>query len=158
MHYNWRDHFEGEKNDRKPIILTGDRPTGKLHVDVMLGVLKKIYKYCRKKTSIWDVLFFGTDQQHWQIVDHKRCRIDWEYLSCCPVGLDQNKSLSYLLFSNSVAELSVWPLHVVMCCSTELVGTESGSKNRIAQGFGYSRPFGLSVRKRIDMLLLPSQG
>ena len=51
----------------KPIILTGDRPTGKLHIGHYVGSLKIEY-YCRKKTSMR--CLFLADQQ--ALTDHAK--------------------------------------------------------------------------------------
>ena len=52
----------------KPIILTGDRPTGKLHIGHYVGSLK-IEFYYRKRIS-YDMFVFLADQQ--ALTDHAK--------------------------------------------------------------------------------------
>ena len=65
----------------KPIILTGDRPTGKLHIGHYVGSLKN--RVLLQEEDKYDMFVFLADQQ--ALTDHAKrssndCRIDRE---CC---------------------------------------------------------------------------
>ena len=61
----------------KPIILTGDRPTGKLHLGHYVGSLKN--RVLLQNEDKYKMFVFLADQQ--ALTDHANYkRIDWE---CC---------------------------------------------------------------------------
>ena len=63
----------------KPIILTGDRPTGKLHIGHYVGSLKN--RVLLQEENKYDMFVFLADQQ--ALTDHAKdpqtiCRVYWE--------------------------------------------------------------------------------
>ena len=80
----------------KPIILTGDRPTGKLHLGHYVGSLKN--RVLLQNQNKYDMFVFLADQQ--ALTDHAKeseiikesiGNVALDYLAC---GLDPEKSTS----------------------------------------------------------------
>ena len=82
----------------KPIILTGDRPTGKLHIGHYVGSLKN--RVLLQEENKYDMFVFLADQQ--ALTDHAKDpqtivesigNVALDYLA---VGLDPNKSTIFI--------------------------------------------------------------
>ncbi|MGZ7224798.1 tryptophan--tRNA ligase, partial [Streptococcus pyogenes] len=82
----------------KPIILTGDRPTGKLHLGHYVGSLKN--RVVLQNTDKYELFVFLADQQ--ALTDHAKeselvkdsiANVALDYLS---VGLDPTKSTIFI--------------------------------------------------------------
>ncbi|MGT2742596.1 tryptophan--tRNA ligase [Streptococcus plurextorum] len=130
----------------KQIILTGDRPTGKLHLGHYIGSLKNRVKL--QNEGQYDMFVFLADQQ--ALTDHAKeseiikesiGNVALDYLS---VGLDPTKSTIFIQSQiPELAELTMYYLNLVSVARLERNPTV---KTEIAQkGFGESIPSGFLV-------------
>ncbi|HFH8958332.1 TPA: tryptophan--tRNA ligase [Streptococcus agalactiae] len=130
----------------KPIILTGDRPTGKLHIGHYVGSLKN--RVLLQNEGSYTLFVFLADQQ--ALTDHAKDpqtivesigNVALDYLA---VGLDPNKSTLFIQSQiPELAELSMYYMNLVSLARLERNPTV---KTEIAQkGFGESIPSGFLV-------------
>ncbi len=130
----------------KPIILTGDRPTGKLHIGHYVGSLKN--RVLLQNEGSYTLFVFLADQQ--ALTDHAKDQqtivesignVALDYLA---VGLDPNKSTLFIQSQiPELAELSMYYMNLVSLARLERNPTV---KTEIAQkGFGESIPAGFLV-------------
>ena len=130
----------------KPIILTGDRPTGKLHLGHYVGSLKN--RVLLQNENKYDMFVFLADQQ--ALTDHAKeseiiresvGNVALDYLS---VGLDPAKSTIFIQSQiPELAELTMYYMNLVSLARLERNPTV---KTEIAQkGFGSSIPTGFLV-------------
>lgn len=130
----------------KPIILTGDRPTGKLHIGHYVGSLKN--RVLLQNEGSYTLFVFLADQQ--ALTDHAKNpqtivesigNVALDYLA---VGLDPNKSTLFIQSQiPELAELSMYYMNLVSLARLERNPTV---KTEIAQkGFGESIPAGFLV-------------
>ena len=130
----------------KPIILTGDRPTGKLHLGHYVGSLKN--RVLLQNEDKYKMFVFLADQQ--ALTDHAKeseiikesiGNVALDYLS---VGLDPAKSTIFIQSQIlELAELTMYYLNLVSLARLERNPTV---KTEIAQkGFGESIPTGFLV-------------
>ena len=130
----------------KPIILTGDRPTGKLHLGHYVGSLKN--RVLLQNEDKYDMFVFLADQQ--ALTDHAKeseiiresvGNVALDYLS---VGLDPAKST---IFSQSqIPELAELTMYYMNLASLARLERNPTVKSEIAQkGFGSSIPTGFLV-------------
>ncbi|HGI2036020.1 TPA: tryptophan--tRNA ligase [Streptococcus agalactiae] len=130
----------------KPIILTGDRPTGKLHIGHYVGSLKN--RALLQNEGSYTLFVFLADQQ--ALTDHAKDpqtivesigNVALDYLA---VGLDPNKSTLFIQSQiPELAELSMYYMNLVSLARLERNPTV---KTEIAQkGFGESIPAGFLV-------------
>ena len=130
----------------KPIILTGDRPTGKLHIGHYVGSLKN--RVLLQNEGSYTFFVFLADQQ--ALTDHAKDpqtivesigNVALDYLA---VGLDPNKSTLFIQSQiPELAELSMYYMNLVSLARLERNPTV---KTEIAQkGFGESIPAGFLV-------------
>ncbi|HEO6403118.1 TPA: tryptophan--tRNA ligase [Streptococcus agalactiae] len=130
----------------KPIILTGDRPTGKLHIGHYVGSLKN--RVLLQNEGSYTLFVFLADQQ--ALTDHAKDpqtivesigNVTLDYLA---VGLDPNKSTLFIQSQiPELAELSMYYMNLVSLARLERNPTV---KTEIAQkGFGESIPAGFLV-------------
>ncbi|HEU9939437.1 TPA: tryptophan--tRNA ligase [Streptococcus pneumoniae] len=130
----------------KPIILTGDRPTGKLHIGHYVGSLKN--RVLLQEEDKYDMFVFLADQQ--ALTDHGKDpqtivesigNVALDYLA---VGLDPNKSTIFIQSQiPELAELSMYYMNLVSLARLERNPTV---KTEISQkGFGESIPTGFLV-------------
>lgn len=130
----------------KPIILTGDRPTGKLHIGHYVGSLKN--RVLLQNEGSYTLFVFLADQQ--ALTDHAKYpqtivesigNVALDYLA---VGLDPNKSTLFIQSQiPELAELSMYYMNLVSLARLERNPTV---KTEIAQkGFGESIPAGFLV-------------
>ena len=130
----------------KPIILTGDRPTGKLHIGHYVGSLKN--RVLLQEEDKYDMFVFLADQQ--ALTDHAKDpqtivesigNVALDYLA---VGLDPNKSTIFIQSQiPELAELSMYYMNLVSLARLERNPTV---KTEISQkGFGESIPTGFLV-------------
>ncbi len=130
----------------KPIILTGDRPTGKLHIGHYVGSLKN--RVLLQNEGSYTLFVFLADQQ--ALTDHAKDpqtivesigNVALDYLA---VGLDPNKSTLFIQSQiPELAELSMYYMNLVSLARLErnpTVKTENAQK-----GFGESIPAGFLV-------------
>ncbi|HGA4195443.1 TPA: tryptophan--tRNA ligase [Streptococcus agalactiae] len=131
---------------KKPIILTGDRPTGKLHIGHYVGSLKN--RVLLQNEGSYTLFVFLADQQ--ALTDHAKDpqtivesigNVALDYLA---VGLDPNKSTLFIQSQiPELAELSMYYMNLVSLARLERNPTV---KTEIAQkGFGESIPAGFLV-------------
>lgn len=131
---------------KKPIILTGDRPTGKLHLGHYVGSLKN--RVLLQNQQKYDMFVFLADQQ--ALTDHAKeshtiresiGNVALDYLS---VGLDPSKSTLFIQSQiPELAELSMYYMNLVSLARLERNPTV---KSEISQkGFGESIPTGFLV-------------
>lgn len=130
----------------KPIILTGDRPTGKLHLGHYVGSLKN--RVILQNQDKFKMFVFLADQQ--ALTDHAKeselirdsiGNVALDYLS---VGLDPTKSTIFIQSQiPELAELTMYYMNLVSLARLERNPTV---KTEIAQkGFGESIPSGFLV-------------
>ncbi|HEN0315367.1 TPA: tryptophan--tRNA ligase [Streptococcus agalactiae] len=130
----------------KPIILTGDRPTGKLHIGHYVGSLKN--RVLLQNEGSYTLFVFLADQQ--ALTDHAKDpqtivesigNVALDYLA---VGLDPDKSTLFIQSQiPELAELSMYYMNLVSLARLERNPTV---KTEIAQkGFGESIPAGFLV-------------
>ncbi|HEN6176375.1 TPA: tryptophan--tRNA ligase [Streptococcus agalactiae] len=130
----------------KPIILTGDRPTGKLHIGHYVGSLKN--RVLLQNEGSYTLFVFLADQQ--ALTDHAKDpqtivesigNVALDYLA---VGLDPNKSTLFIQSQiPELAELSMYYMNLVSLARLERNPTV---KTEITQkGFGESIPAGFLV-------------
>jgi len=136
----------GEKLMTKPIILTGDRPTGKLHLGHYVGSLKN--RVILQNEDRYNMFVFLADQQ--ALTDHAKeselikesiGNVALDYLS---VGLDPSRSTIFIQSQiPELAELTMYYMNLVSLARLERNPTV---KTEIAQkGFGESIPSGFLV-------------
>lgn len=114
----------------KPIILTGDRPTGKLHIGHYVGSLKN--RVLLQEEDKYDMFVFLADQQ--ALTDHAKDpqtivesigNVALDYLA---VGLDPNKSTIFIQSQiPELAELSMYYMNLVSLARLE---AKSNSQDR----------------------------
>ncbi|VTS43822.1 tryptophanyl-tRNA synthetase [Streptococcus pseudoporcinus] len=130
----------------KPIILTGDRPTGKLHLGHYVGSLKN--RVVLQNEGKYQMFVFLADQQ--ALTDHAKeselirnsiGNVALDYLS---VGLDPAKSTIFIQSQiPELAELTMYYMNLVSLARLERNPTV---KTEITQkGFGESIPSGFLV-------------
>ncbi|MFC3932492.1 tryptophan--tRNA ligase [Streptococcus dentapri] len=130
----------------KPIILTGDRPTGKLHIGHYVGSLQNRVRL--QNEDKYKMFVFLADQQ--ALTDHAKDpativesvgNVALDYLSA---GLDPEKSTIFIQSQiPELAELSMYYMNLVSLARLERNPTV---KTEIAQkGFGESIPAGFLV-------------
>ncbi|MBZ2097076.1 tryptophan--tRNA ligase [Streptococcus oralis] len=130
----------------KPIILTGDRPTGKLHIGHYVGSLKN--RVLLQEEDKYEMFVFLADQQALtdyakdpQTIVESIGNVALDYLA---VGLDPSKSTIFIQSQiPELAELSMYYMNLVSLARLERNPTV---KTEIAQkGFGESIPTGFLV-------------
>lgn len=130
----------------KPIILTGDRPTGKLHIGHYVGSLQNRVRL--QNEDKYQMFVFLADQQ--ALTDHAKdpqtivesvSNVALDYLAA---GLDPEKSTIFIQSQiPELAELSMYYMNLVSLARLERNPTV---KTEIAQkGFGESIPTGFLV-------------
>lgn len=130
----------------KPIILTGDRPTGKLHLGHYVGSLKN--RVTLQNQGNYDMFVFLADQQ--ALTDHAKeseiikesiGNVALDYLAA---GLDPEKVTIFIQSQiPELAELTMYYMNLVSLARLERNPTV---KTEIAQkGFGESIPAGFLV-------------
>ena len=130
----------------KPIILTGDRPTGKLHLGHYVGSLKN--RVLLQNEGKYDMFVFLADQQ--ALTDHAKeaeiikesvGNVALDYLS---VGLDLEKVT--LVIQSQIPELAELTMYYMNLVSLARLERNPTVKSEIAQkGFGESLPTGFLV-------------
>lgn len=130
----------------KPIILTGDRPTGKLHLGHYVGSLKN--RVILQEEDRYDILVFLADQQ--ALTDHAKesdkieesiLNVTLDYLS---VGLNPHKST--LFIQSQIPELAELTMYYMNLVSLARLERNPTVKSEIKQkGFGESLPTGFLV-------------
>ena len=130
----------------KPIILTGDRPTGKLHIGHYVGSLRN--RVLLQNEGKYDLFVFLADQQ--ALTDHAKDpqtilesigNVAVDYLAA---GLDPEKVTIFIQSQiPELAELTMYYMNLVSLARLERNPTV---KTEIAQkGFGQSIPTGFLV-------------
>lgn len=130
----------------KPIILTGDRPTGKLHIGHYVGSLKN--RVLLQNEDKYDLFVFLADQQ--ALTDHAKDpativesigNVALDYLA---VGLDPSKSTIFI--QSQIPELAELTMYYMNLVSVSRLERNPTVKTEIAQkGFGESIPSGFLV-------------
>lgn len=130
----------------KPVILTGDRPTGKLHLGHYVGSLKN--RVSLQNENKYKMFVFLADQQ--ALTDHAKeskmiresiFNVALDYLS---VGLDPSKSTIFI--QSQVPELAELTMYYMNLVSLARLERNPTVKTEIAQkGFGESIPAGFLV-------------
>lgn len=135
-----------EKSMTKPIILTGDRPTGKLHIGHYVGSLKN--RVLLQNKDEFNMFVFLADQQ--ALTDHAKDpktivesigNVALDYLAA---GLDPEKVTIFIQSQiPELAELTMYYMNLVSLARLERNPTV---KTEISQkGFGESIPTGFLV-------------
>ena len=134
-----------EKNMTKPIILTGDRPTGKLHIGHYVGSLK-IGSCYRIKTNII-CLFFGRPASFDGSCKRSKndCGVYWK----CRFGLSCSWTRSWkvtIFIQSQIPELAELTMYYMNLVSLARLERNPTVKTEISQkGFGESIPTGFLV-------------
>lgn len=135
-----------EKSMTKPIILTGDRPTGKLHIGHYVGSLKN--RVLLQNKDEYNMFVFLADQQ--ALTDHAKDpktivesigNVALDYLAA---GIDPEKVTIFIQSQiPELAELTMYYMNLVSLARLERNPTV---KTEISQkGFGESIPTGFLV-------------
>lgn len=130
----------------KPIILTGDRPTGKLHIGHYVGSLKN--RVLLQEQGKYDLFVFLADQQ--ALTDYAKTpdkviesigQVALDYLA---VGLDPERTT--LFIQSQIPELAELTMYYMNLVSLARLERNPTVKTEIAQkGFGESIPTGFLV-------------
>jgi len=130
----------------KKIILTGDRPTGKLHIGHYVGSLKNRVEL--QNSGNYDTFIMIADQQ--ALTDNARdpekirnslTQVALDYLA---VGIDPKKST--ILVQSQIPALSELTMHYLNLVSVARLNRNPTVKAEIAQkGFGESVPAGFFI-------------
>ena len=130
----------------KPIILTGDRPTGKLHIGHYVGSLRN--RVLLQDKGEYELFVFLADQQ--ALTDHAKDpktivesigNVALDYLA---VGLDPEKTT--ILIQSQIPELSELSMYYMNLVSLARLERNPTVKSEIAQkAFGESIPTGFLV-------------
>ena len=114
----------------KPIILTGDRPTGKLHIGHYVGSLKN--RVLLQEEDKYDMFVFLADQQ--ALTDHAKDpqtivesigNVALDYLA---VGLDPSKSTIFI--QSQIPELAELSMYYMNLVSLARFGAQSNCQDR----------------------------
>ena len=130
----------------KKVILTGDRPTGKLHIGHYVGSLKNRVEL--ENSGDYDTFIMIADQQ--ALTDNARdpekirnslTQVALDYLA---VGIDPQKST--ILVQSQIPALSELTMHYLNLVSVARLNRNPTVKSEIAQkGFGESVPAGFFI-------------
>lgn len=130
----------------KPIILTGDRPTGKLHIGHYVGSLRN--RVLLQDKGEYELFVFLADQQ--ALTDHAKDpktivesigNVALDYLA---VGLDPEKTTIFI--QSQISELSELSMYYMNLVSLARLERNPTVKSEIAQkAFGESIPTGFLV-------------
>ena len=130
----------------KPIILTGDRPTGKLHIGHYVGCLRN--RVLLQDKGEYELFVFLADQQ--ALTDHAKDpktivesigNVALDYLA---VGLDPEKTTIFI--QSQIPELSELSMYYMNLVSLARLERNPTVKSEIAQkAFGESIPTGFLV-------------
>ena len=130
----------------KPIILTGDRPTGKLHIGHYVGSLRN--RVLLQDEGKYELFVFLADQQ--ALTDHAKDpktivesigNVALDYLA---VGLDPEKTTIFI--QSQIPELSELSMYYMNLVSLARLERNPTVKSEIAQkAFGESIPTGFLV-------------
>ncbi|MFZ2353824.1 tryptophan--tRNA ligase [Paucilactobacillus nenjiangensis] len=130
----------------KKVILTGDRPTGKLHIGHYVGSLKNRVEL--QNSGDYDTFIMIADQQ--ALTDNARdpekirnslTQVALDYLA---VGIDPQKST--ILVQSQIPALSELTMHYLNLVSVARLNRNPTVKSEIAQkGFGESVPAGFFI-------------
>ncbi|MES9546256.1 tryptophan--tRNA ligase [Streptococcus intermedius] len=130
----------------KPIILTGDRPTGKLHIGHYVGSLRN--RVLLQDKGEYELFVFLADQQ--ALTDHAKDpktivesigNVALDYLA---VGLDPEKTTIFI--QSQIPELSELSMYYMNLVSLARLERNPTVKSEIAQkAFGESIPTGFLV-------------
>jgi tryptophanyl-tRNA synthetase len=141
-----RFSYKKEKIMTKKVILTGDRPTGKLHIGHYVGSLKNRVEL--QNSGDYDTFIMIADQQ--ALTDNARdpekirnslTQVALDYLA---VGIDPQKST--ILVQSQIPALSELTMHYLNLVSVARLNRNPTVKSEIAQkGFGESVPAGFFI-------------
>lgn len=130
----------------KPIILTGDRPTGRLHIGHYVGSLKN--RVVLQDSNQYELFVFLADQQ--ALTDHAKepqkiiesvSHVALDYLAA---GLDPTKTTIFI--QSQIPELAELTMYYMNLVSVSRLERNPTVKTEIAQkGFGESIPAGFLV-------------
>lgn len=130
----------------KPIILTGDRPTGRLHIGHYVGSLKN--RVVLQDSNQYELFVFLADQQ--ALTDHAKepqkiiesvGHVALDYLAA---GLDPTKTTIFI--QSQIPELAELTMYYMNLVSVSRLERNPTVKTEIAQkGFGESIPAGFLV-------------
>lgn len=128
----------------KPIILTGDRPTGPLHLGHYIGSLEnrvKLQDSCKQYVMIADAQALTDNYEHPEKVRDNVLQVMLDYLA---VGIDSQKTTIFIQsMLPQLPELSMYYMNLV---TVARVGRNPTVKTEIKQkGFGASIPVGFFV-------------
>lgn len=130
--------------DKKKIILTGDRPTGKLHLGHYIGSLEnrvRLQDECEQFIMIADMQALTDNADNPKKVRDNILEVALDYLS---VGIDPDKNTIFV--QSQVAELSELTMYYLNLVTLARLQRNPTVKTEIAQkGFEKSLPMGFLV-------------
>ena len=132
----------------KKIILTGDRPTGKLHIGHYVGSLRR--RVDEIYIMIADAQALTDNAENPSKIRDNLLEVALDYLSC---GIDPNKSVIFVQSAvPALAELNLYYLNLVTVSRLQRNPTV---KNEIAlRGFETSIPAGFFLIQFLKLLIL----
>ncbi len=143
-------------NNKKPRILTGDRPTGKLHLGHYVGSLAnrvKLQDEYDEFIMIADVQALTDNYDNPQKVRDNLLEVAMDYLA---VGIDPTKTTIFVQSQiPEIAELTVFFMNLVT--HAQVLRNPTVKTEIIEKGFGDTTPFGFvayPVSQAADILFL----
>jgi len=133
-----------QSENKKPIILTGDRPTGRLHLGHYIGSLQnrvKLQNEYQQFIIIADMQALTDHADNPKIVQENVLQLGLDYLSC---GIDPKVSTIFIQsLVPEIAELTMYYLNLVTVAQLERNPTVKDEMKQ--KGFGKSVPAGFLV-------------
>lgn len=150
------NHINDQKNISKPRILTGDRPTGKLHLGHYVGSLAnrvKLQDEYEEFIMIADVQALTDNYDNPEKIRNSLLEVAMDYLA---VGIDPEKTTIFVQSQiPEIAELTVFFMNLVT--HAQVLRNPTVKSEIIEKGFGDTAPFGFvayPVSQAADILFL----
>jgi tryptophanyl-tRNA synthetase len=130
--------------ERKKVILTGDRPTGPLHLGHYVGSLKnrvELQKSCKQFVMVADVQALTDNYEHPQKVRENVLQVALDYLA---VGIDPEQTTIFIQsLIPQIPELTLYYLNLVTW--NRLKHNPTVKQEIVQKGYGESVPAGFMV-------------
>ncbi|MGE0669799.1 MAG: tryptophan--tRNA ligase [Parachlamydiales bacterium] len=130
--------------DRKKVVLTGDRPTGPLHLGHYVGSLKnrvELQKSCKQFVMVADVQALTDNYEHPQKVRENVLQVALDYLA---VGIDPEQTTIFIQsLIPQIPELTLYYLNLVTW--NRLKHNPTVKQEIVQKGYGESVPAGFMV-------------
>lgn len=130
--------------ERKKVVLTGDRPTGPLHLGHYVGSLKnrvELQKSCKQFVMVADVQALTDNYEHPQKVRENVLQVALDYLA---VGIDPEQTTIFIQsLIPQIPELTLYYLNLVTW--NRLKHNPTVKQEIVQKGYGESVPAGFMV-------------